>query len=42
MIFVVYTAVVGIALLVISVIEISSGTNFFTGARLSSTLFSFN
>lgn len=42
MIFVVYTAVVGIALLVISVIEISSGTNFFTGARLSSTLFSFS
>ena len=42
MIFVVYTAVIGIALLVISVIEISSGTNFFTGARLSSTLFSFS
>ncbi len=40
MIFVVYTAVVGIALLVISVIEMRTGVNFFTGGRLSATLFS--
>lgn len=38
-IFIVYTAVVGVALLVISVIEMQTGTNFFTGDRLSTVLF---
>lgn len=42
MIFVVYTAVVGIALLVISIIEIQTGRNFFSGERLSTILFSFS
>lgn len=41
-IFIVYTAVVGIALLVVSVIELQTGTNLFTGERLSSVLFSFS
>lgn len=40
--FIVYTAVVGIALLVVSVIELQTGTNLFTGERLSSVLFSFS
>lgn len=40
MIFVVYTAVVGIAVLVISIIELQTGVNFFTGERLSAILFS--
>lgn len=40
MIFIIYTAVVGIALLVISIIELQNGTNFFTGERLSTVLFS--
>lgn len=39
MIFVVYTAVVGIALIVVSVIEISTGTNLFTGAPISTNIF---
>lgn len=39
MIFVVYTAVVGIALLVISVIEIQNGANLFSGAPLPAKLF---
>ena len=41
-IFIVYTAVVGIALLVVSIIELRTGTNFFTGERLSSVMFSFS
>ena len=41
-IFIVYTAVVGIALLVVSFIELQTGTNLFTGERLSSVLFSFS
>ncbi len=39
MIFVVYTAVVGVALIVVSVIEISTGTNLFTGAPISTNIF---
>lgn len=39
MIFVIYTAVVGVALIVISVIEMVNGTNFFTGAPLGINLF---
>ena len=39
MIFVVYTAVVGVALIVISVIEMSTGTNLFTGAPISLDIF---
>ena len=39
MLFVIYTAVVGVALIVISVIEITSGHNFFTGAPLGNNLF---
>lgn len=41
MIFVIYTAVVGIALLVISVIEIQNGANLFSGAPLPAKLFNF-
>lgn len=39
MIFVVYTAVVGVALIVISIIEMINGTNFFTGAPISTSIF---
>ena len=39
MIFVVYTAVVGVALIVVSVMEIASGHNLFTGAPLGNNLF---
>ncbi|MBR1482700.1 MAG: undecaprenyl-diphosphate phosphatase [Ruminococcus sp.] len=39
MIFVVYTAVVGVALIVVSVIEMSTGANLFTGAPLGNQLF---
>ena len=38
-IFVVYTAVVGVALIVVSVMEIASGHNLFTGAPLGNNLF---
>ena len=39
MIFVVYTAVVGVALIVVSVIEMTTGTNLFTGAPISTNIF---
>lgn len=38
-IFVVYTAVVGIGLIVVSIIEIMNGTNLFTGAPIGNNLF---
>lgn len=34
-IFVIYTAVVGVAVIVVSLIEMHSGTNLFTGATLT-------
>ena len=39
MIFVIYTAVVGVALIVVSLVEIVTGANLFTGAPLGSNLF---
>ncbi len=39
LVFVIYTAVVGITFLVISVIEMQSGVNLFTGARLTTRIF---
>ena len=38
-IFVIYTAVVGVGLIVVSVIEIMNGTNLFTGAPIGNNLF---
>lgn len=38
-IFVVYTALVGVALLAVSVIEIMNGTNLFTGAPIQTAIF---
>ena len=39
MLFVIYTAVVGISLVVISVMEMTTGANLFTGAPLGNQLF---
>lgn len=39
MIFVVYTAVVGVALIVVSIIEMTNGTNLFTGMPINASIF---